>query len=77
MSDKQQAHNPPLKPATQPTQARPGSDEKQLVMAARWERGEMLHHEDDFSVRGNGDEGGHSCKWQMGDGVVVHEVPND
>jgi hypothetical protein len=75
MSDKQERYNTRLNPATQPTEARPGSEEKLRVMAERLARGEQLFHADDMNLRC--EEGGHSLKWSFGDGIVVQEVSND
>ena len=71
MIDKQAKYDTKLKPATQPTQARPGSAEKLAVMAGRLARGEQLFHADDMHLRG--EEGGHSLKWSFGDGIEVQE----
>jgi hypothetical protein len=75
MSERQDPYNTKLNPATEPTDARPGSEEKIEIMKKRWKRGEQLFHDDDFSLRGNGDDGGHTLKWNFGDGIEVLESP--
>ena len=46
------------KDPTTPTNAQPGSPEKLQVMIERAERGEHIHHEDDYVCRGPTGSGG-------------------